>query len=843
MVIHFYTICGTLWRAKDGIALNNLTTDFLTTISSAGIMLLFNAFGFVTFIFLPQGRDVLRIIAEDVAEFRWGNLIWLLIGTLIWGLFSEFGVRYAIYVTDNSGNNLSDARVKWRKALQNAIADFFLILPFLIIITGLIKNHTLENITSSIQVEHINTSLGFLLPLTSIYLLLCVVSYLYFDEDKANKIKWWQKFILTGKEKEWTEKLTGIYNDHVFFVQKSSNFEGSAKNDIMQFEENFKFLSEAERNEFPKSDQIASGSQVPNEFILIKYTEDYTIRSTANTSDGIIDVNENPAGRYRWVYFIPNVFYKTLHRKLFYIITLSISFFVLMLIMPLKWYQHIGAPALLILSFACWIGIYLWVLYVDYAIFRRGKPRIPGGPVIGMPNKYQVPIYDKTSTWKGRLSLRFILIGLFIITSIVNDDHLIPDNNAGHIDLRSSLNTHFDVWMQNYIKDSVNSCYAPNKDSTGFYPVVFVCAEGGALRTGAFASMMLGIIQDSLKLQNIDFSKSIYAFSGVSGGSLGISLFNAITYLDEKTSMKTFSYREVAKRFFNNDYLAPALGKLLYGDLLNLIIPFHVEKFDRAIALEQIWQNGYLDITGNNHFANDYLNTYHLLDSIKGISSYPALFINTTEVETGRQCWLSNVRPGTDIFYGEERDLLANKIQHGISYSTMINFSTRFPLVSPGACLKNGSQKLHYVDGGYVENRGVATMTEVLKSLKSNFDTFGNHGFKIKPYVISIQYSKTNEVHKNINFGNEFSEILYAIYNTRSARVEMAKKELKFLIDEMKGEVIEIPLEEDKVPLNWVLSNEAINYADSFVMRTWKKRGTNELSRLYFLTCKQLVAK
>ena len=62
-----------------------------------------------------------------------------------------------------------------------------------------------------------------------------------------------------------------------------------------------------------------------------------------------------------------------------------------------------------------------------------------------------------------------------------------------------------------------------------------------------------------------------------------------------------------------------------------------------------------------------------------------ALF-NTTEVETGLQCIWSNVRiDGLPL--SRERDLY-RRIGKDLAYSTAVNLSARFPLVSPGAAIR-----------------------------------------------------------------------------------------------------------------------------------------------------------
>ncbi|WPQ65432.1 hypothetical protein SIO70_11295 [Chitinophaga sancti] len=83
-----------------------------------------------------------------------------------------------------------------------------------------------------------------------------------------------------------------------------------------------------------------------------------------------------------------------------------------------------------------------------------------------------------------------------------------------------------------------------------------------------------------------NFKRAIYAYSGVSGGSLGIAFFNAMAYLTPDSLHKVDSLTNMTDLFFQQDYLSPVIGKMFYGDLLNLLLPFQIPAFDRAAADE-----------------------------------------------------------------------------------------------------------------------------------------------------------------------------------------------------------------------------------------------------------------
>lgn len=835
LFLHFYQFFTALWNAKDNITAKHLVADFFAVFRKASFLLILNLIALLVFTVLPQGKDILLKVAEDVGvEHSSQALFSLVLGVLIWSIISEYAGRYSIYVSDNSGKSLPDDRVKWRKAVQAIMSDIFLMLPYLVVLIGLLINYLHD---SSLKGNQRN--IGFGIPALIIYLLLNVVSIFYADTSKldtepvksgeqnaakefydklyryllARKKAYLTSTGLTKLEKEWCNKLYGIYNDYVFTIRKPENFVGDAK----MFQQSFCSLfnkGEYRVLNFPKdSDYIAEGSLVPAAF---------QIRENGFTTDrDEVTGVDYPNGIFRWTYRIPNSFYARLHRQLFIIVGISLLIFIIVCLLSIKGYQNIGSPGLVVISFACWSGIYTGILYLDYAVFRSQFKS------------------NRLNYIFSSIPIRTLFFVMLLFSSYVNDDHPLRYNTVQTIlgEKRPKLNDHFTAWVADRMQDSTFIKYRSAKDSSCEMPVIFICAEGGALRTGAYTSLVLSYLQDTLSNNTgIDFKNYIYAYSGVSGGSLGISFFNAIAYLNQPSDIKQDSFVKATKDFYKTDFLAPVVGKMFYGEILNLFYPVYIKKFDRAAALEEGWEEGYLDVVkagSRNYFSGDFLNIYH------SGHKYPALFINTTEVETGRQCWISNVQPDNTMYFNKDRDLLNYKLRGGINYSTGINFSTRFPLISPAAMVKQSeSQKYHYVDGGYVENTGAATMVEVLTALRRNMDSL-SHAYKviIRPYVFVLRFSEDNNgSFQNINFGNEITEILNGLYNTRAGRVDMAVSDLQRLVqDSLRGQVIPLRLAatSSEVPMNWMFSETSINNLLGFVKKQCNPNVTPQLRKLF----------
>ena len=292
--------------------------------------------------------------------------------------------------------------------------------------------------------------------------------------------------------------------------------------------------------------------------------------------------------------------------------------------------------------------------------------------------------------------------------------------------------------------------------------------------------------------------------SGVSGGSLGLAYYNAKAFGPDQQKAQTGADIADAVNFYQYDCLSPIVGKMFFGEFLNLFIPWQVKNFDRAIALEDSWKQAYqktLEGEEVNRFSDPFIDGKQ--DPFK-----PVLIINTTEIESGYQCWVSNVSPDS-ILYQQKRDLLQSKVKQ-ISYSTAVNFSTRFPLFSPGAELDTAGGRLHYLDGGYVENTGAGATVELLNLLAQKSKGFD----QVLPVVIYLRFSDNDNTQvQNIHWFNELSEIFNGIYNTRVGRSFTAIAQLNRFVNDRRGILIDEPLSRNDrdVPMNWMLSNQSMN--------------------------------
>ncbi len=430
--------------------------------------------------------------------------------------------------------------------------------------------------------------------------------------------------------------------------------------------------------------------------------------------------------------------------------------------LPVAVYPMIGAAAIICMAFACWITI-----------------------------SCSLAILDKIQPFRFQVAFRFLLMMILLVMSYINKDH--PARIAAEkpkTETRKLIHQYFDEWVE-----------TKGFDTAAAFPVIFVSAEGGALRTGCFTSMMLARIQDSLP----NFKKYAFCYSSVSGGTLGVNFFNALTQAPSLPS----TYKEVTRNFYEEDFLSATTGKLVFAEVINAFLPRLVPFFDRAGALEKSWEQSFAKATRLQKEANTLAANFSTNAGNPAKKDNAVTLINITEVESGQRTIWSNVLIDP-VNFREVIDLQKKSIVQ-LPYSTAISLSARFPLVSPAGAIEwQKGKQLHYVDGGYYENKGALSIAEAVEAIKK----FSKYKSKAEVYVIQFHFSEESEgEYKGIEFLNEPREILGAIMNVRSGHTNYSYEELFRVCNDYNGKLIplSLPLSAHDVPMNWVLSKAALS--------------------------------
>jgi hypothetical protein len=471
----------------------------------------------------------------------------------------------------------------------------------------------------------------------------------------------------------------------------------------------------------------------------------------------------------------------------------SVALFIAFTVAPVLVAHWLGMGSILFLAAASWVAF--------------------GSFFVFLGSRWQFPVIT-------------VVVLLALLFSLWNDNHLIrvvPRQDVKRKDLLGSFRTWYDLVEKNYGIGTL-------------HPLYIVATEGGGIRAAYWTAIVLGALQDA----NPNFASHLFAISGVSGGSLGAVVFDALLAEPGRGSLQ-----ENAHKILGQDFLSPALASMLYPDLVQRFIPFPIHYFDRAQALEMGWEKAWHDTMGNDRFAGSFVDLWK-----PGPREWmPALFLNGTSVEKGNRIITSNLRLTNNFLDADDaaeklasHNLGATEAACHIPLSTAAHMSARFTFVSPAGRFPDGS---HIVDGGYFENSAATTAYEIATRIKDwcALKKIANVDVKVimisnnprKPSIAPAKPApeppgpkRTSPTIVKGQFIGELTAPLYTLLNTRDARGTYAQKAIVREQRRFKAGVIQAPAEtassqlltkdivyfklrdtEVPLPLGWMLSAAA----------------------------------
>jgi Patatin-like phospholipase len=434
-----------------------------------------------------------------------------------------------------------------------------------------------------------------------------------------------------------------------------------------------------------------------------------------------------------------------------------------------------------------------------------------------------------------RLPLLGLLLAWAMLCSLWNDNHrvrTVPTEPARSTsNKRPPVQQAFIAWH-----DAVQKVYplGASGSSAAPRPVFIVATEGGGIRAAYWTALVLAALQD-LSLdqrkswieahpgqpQPPDFASHLFAISGVSGGSLGAVVFDAL--LAENVA---YPMEDKAHDILRQDFLSPTLAAMFFPDLLQRFLPFRINAADRGAVLEQAWEYGWERTISGNAGGGAHANRLEqpfreLWQSWQGEIPLPALFLNGTRVESGKRIITSNVaiNPNSRVDFADAEDAekqLSKDGSRDLRLSTAAHMSARFTYVSPAGRLPDGG---HIVDGGYFENSAAATALEILYEVESAIQQ-GAWPERVVPVLIEIRNGPTTENPETQRADqHEFlSEILAPVntlLNTRDARATFSQQAIESEQESQPNQVppnrLRFGLHNSSVPLplGWMLSGDA----------------------------------
>jgi hypothetical protein len=473
-------------------------------------------------------------------------------------------------------------------------------------------------------------------------------------------------------------------------------------------------------------------------------------------------------------------------------------------------FRDLAGPTRLMLGFAVLVAIVLFCLFTFFVQWSAPLFGTAGILLFAAAGWIAAGSVLDFIGMRLRYPAFLTLLALTMLFSLWNDNHEVRTLAEPQAANREDVRAAFREWMKR------------QPERAASYPMVFVDAEGGGIRAAYWAATVLGRIQDD----NPCFAERLFSLSGVSGGSLGASVFLAL-FVERRGATSADcragapgrpSIMESAQQILGEDFLAPVSAALLYPDLAQRFIPVPVRALDRATALEQSWERAWREHTGTNRFAEPF-------DALWADRSRwtPALFLNATWVETGKRLIVSNLRvsaPPEEAVFVDGEDAQAFFAPRSLALSTAAHMSARFTYVSPAGTLqRDGVPRGRVVDGGYFENSGATTTLEIVKLLPS-MEEEDPRWAKVEPYVIhisnepvnpgappdSLESTRKRRAIRPQPWLNESLSPLWAMLNTRDARGVYARDTLAWHVGEDHFLKFGLCRSSGNIPLGWVLS-------------------------------------
>lgn len=291
------------------------------------------------------------------------------------------------------------------------------------------------------------------------------------------------------------------------------------------------------------------------------------------------------------------------------------------------------------------------------------------------------------------------------------------------------------------------------------YPVFLISSEGGGGYAKAHAYTFLSKMSERCP----NFAQHVYALIGVSGGQIGNTMFHSHLEVQDIEGVAPCSVRSQTShaRYLASDHLSPLLAQLLFVEVPRKILLLGSSEKGRSEVLTDSFSDtvdGYdaiPDIPYRQHFWR-----YNLEKPFAAeLTGKPALVSVTTNVETGNRYVFSPFNfpsrgeshldffAGAGDIEGGEKDLLDPAL------SSVTVASASFPWVTPSLrfswerghnknrdstgqsnrrdpsveeSIQSGAVSL--VDGGYFENSGALTMSEVMLGLEGSVQCANRDG-------------------------------------------------------------------------------------------------------------------
>lgn len=338
-------------------------------------------------------------------------------------------------------------------------------------------------------------------------------------------------------------------------------------------------------------------------------------------------------------------------------------------------------------------------------------------------------IWGKVKLTYWKLSTSVIILIIIPIFTLFNNNH--------HIRLiKEDPNLKPEGIVQDYKKWLNKHMASQNFSPENKLPIYLVAAEGGGIRSMKWT----GLVLDQLYKANPDFGNHLYAISGVSGGSVG-SVFQQASL--HKGNPANEAHSQKLSGAISDDFLAPVTFGLLIPDMVQSLIPFPIHAWDRSRWLEDAWHYSF-----EKQFEADILNQSIHQYWGNNKENLAHIFLNCTVLETGQKALISDLSLSEKYFAGTVdlgAEITKREAHTGIPLKTAASLSARFPIVTSAGKVKLENGSCQFVDGGYHDNTGLETISQILHMMIQETDSEQLKSLKFSIILIKNSAEKGEE--------------------------------------------------------------------------------------------------
>jgi hypothetical protein len=258
------------------------------------------------------------------------------------------------------------------------------------------------------------------------------------------------------------------------------------------------------------------------------------------------------------------------------------------------------------------------------------------------------------------------------------------------------------------------------------YPVFIIAVEGGGIYAASAASLFLARLEDRIP----GFSGHVFAISGVSGGSIGATIFQALDQLTPKqprrppvraseasrngcapstTSTTQLSLTAQVCAIMEDDHFSPVVAAIVpefigtsMGRAETLAASFVRSVQSQNVAAAQALRDP---------FASHW----------QAHGTAPALVLNSTWVETGFRAAFAPfpLHDIDDSLYSFYDQGMPSEKNRSLMFAAVV--SARFPGILPPFSVAMGNstdpKRWNFVDGAYADNSGASTALALYEAL------------------------------------------------------------------------------------------------------------------------------